>query len=66
MTETTHNCIYCKRGSNQVPILTMLFRGEQSYICVQHLPTLIHEPEKLVARLPGADELKPAWFQDHE
>ena len=66
MAETSPNCIYCERGNNQVPILTLLYKGEQVYICVQHLPILIHEPEKLVAHLPGSDELKTVWFQDQE
>jgi len=62
MTEVSiqNECILCDRGSDVTPLLTFEFRGRSFRICPQHLPVLIHEPAKLAAKLPGADELPPA------
>lgn len=62
MTGTT--CIFCNRGSDQTPILTLEYQGGTFRICAQHLPVLIHNPQELIGMLPGAERLEPSTHQD--
>lgn len=66
MSETTHAdaCLMCHRDANQTPLITLEYRGATLRICPQHLPVLIHDPAKLIGRLPGAEHLKPAEHHD--
>jgi hypothetical protein len=57
-------CIACGRGSDDAPLITLEFRGATHWICPQHLPILIHDPARLVGKLPGADQLSPADHRD--
>lgn len=54
------NCINCGSSEMEVPLLPTHYAGEQYLICSRCLPTLIHEPEKLVGTLQGADKIPPA------
>ncbi len=58
-------CLNCDRNESDVPLLQLRFKGEEILICSQCLPVLIHEPQKLVGRMKGAEdiELRP---HDHE
>ena len=56
-------CVYCDRTSDQVPLLQLQFHSVDAWICSQHLPILIHKPEKLAGKLPGAESLEGS---DHE
>lgn len=58
--ENTPSCLVCKETSQTVPLLTFEFRGAELKICPQHLPLLIHNPEKLIDILPGAENLEGA------
>lgn len=57
-------CIACGRGSHEVPLLTLEYRGRSFTICPQHLPVLIHDPGQLVGQLEGAENLRPADHHD--
>ena len=57
-------CLFCQRGSDAVPLLTLAYRGANIRICAQHLPVLIHDPGQLVGVLAGAEELEPSQHQD--
>jgi len=63
MTETA-SCLACGRGPDAVPLIALSYRGEAHWICPQHLPVLIHDPGRLVGRLPGAEHLRPADHHD--
>jgi hypothetical protein len=54
---TKEICIACERSSDEVPLLAVRHRGEDLWICSQHLPILIHKPEQLAQKLPGAQNL---------
>jgi hypothetical protein len=41
-------------------LVVLEFRGAPLRICPQHLPMLIHDPAKLIGKLPGAEGLSPA------
>ncbi len=53
-------CIYCDQGEQEAPLLQFTFRGWHYWICPQHLPILIHNPEQLVHKLPILQNLRPA------
>lgn len=63
MTSTTA-CLACGRGSEQVPLVSLAYRGGTYWICPQHLPVLIHDPARLIGQLPGAAQLRPADHHD--
>ncbi len=58
-------CLNCDRSESHVPLLQLRFKGEEILICSQCLPVLIHEPEKLVGRMKGAEDIEPLPH-DHE
>lgn len=58
MSEKT--CLNCGQNSNQIPLLELEFRGETYQICPQCLPVIIHNPQKLTGKLPGAENFTPA------
>jgi len=53
-------CFFCSRQSGQVPLLNFEYQGKSWQVCAQHLPILIHEPQKLVGKLPGSENLSAA------
>jgi len=53
-------CIACERTDDSIPLLSFDFKGKQYWICPQHVPILIHKPEQLTGKLPGAEDLDPA------
>jgi hypothetical protein len=52
-------CAYCDRTSQEIPLLQLRYKDKESWICPQHLPVLIHKPQNLVGKLPGAEKLSP-------
>ncbi|UCH83745.1 MAG: hypothetical protein JSW50_15060 [Candidatus Latescibacterota bacterium] len=61
MTENAEKtCLYCGRGDTDTPLVVLEYRGTSLRICPQHLPLLIHDPAKLIGKLPGAEGLSPA------
>ncbi|UCG53051.1 MAG: hypothetical protein JSW58_05720 [Candidatus Latescibacterota bacterium] len=53
-------CLSCEKNSHQTPLVRLDYRDTTIWICPQHLPILIHDPAKLVGKLPGAENLSPA------
>ncbi len=58
MNEST--CLNCNRTDEQVPLLTLTFKGEAKHICAQCLPILIHKIHLLVDKLPGVEVPPPS------
>jgi hypothetical protein len=54
MNNRKEKCLHCGRDADQIPLLAMRFGDQDLWICPQHLPILIHQPEKLADKLPGA------------
>jgi hypothetical protein len=52
-------CVNCGRTVEQVPLIPLMHRNGQTYICPQCLPVLIHKPQQLVGKLSGAEMLEP-------
>ncbi len=57
MEENSITCLYCERDQNTVPLILIKYQNEDWWICPPHLPLLIHQPHKLVGKLPGAEKL---------
>jgi hypothetical protein len=59
----TPACLYCDRTSDEVLLVALRYQEQDLWICAQHLPILIHKPEQLVGKLPGAENMPHA--DDH-
>ena len=57
MSEDIPKCLYCERDSEQVPLLALIHKGSNLWICPEHMPVLIHNPSALAGKLPGAENL---------
>lgn len=56
MNEQNKNiCVNCKRTDEQTPLLKLTFKGEDTSICAQCLPILIHKTRQLADQFPGMD-----------
>ena len=66
MTNQLEHCIYCERNALEVPLLSLIHRGENFWICPQHLPILIHKPAQLAQKLPGAINLEGPAEHHHD
>jgi hypothetical protein len=64
MPEQKVACVACGRGPDVTPLLNLDYRGGKFHICAQHLPVLIHDPQQLTGRLPGAENLQPSDHHD--
>ena len=51
-------CLVCKASSTETPVTKFYYQESEFYICPQHIPVLIHNPQELVGLLPDADKLK--------
>ena len=64
MSGDSPSCLACGCGADQIPLVPLEYRGARYWICPQHLPVLIHDPARLVGKLPGAEHLRPADHHD--
>jgi hypothetical protein len=53
------SCVNCARTVEEVPLLMLVHRTGNAYICPQCLPILIHQPQNLASKLPGTEALQP-------
>ena len=58
MTNSEPACLHCGATHQQVPLVRLLAQGKDYFICAQDLPVLIHQPQKLIGKLPGAESLR--------
>lgn len=59
MSEMVHTCLYCGVDSDHAPLVSLFYHGQTIYICTQHFPILIHNPQQLAGILPGAENIQP-------
>lgn len=59
------HCLNCNRTETEIPLVSLRYGGNQAWICSQCLPTLIHQPERLIGKLAGAENFPPALAHDH-
>ena len=60
----TDSCIYCQADEQKTPLVSFSFQDNEYKICPQHLPFMIHNPDKLVGTLPGAEAWVAAMSDD--
>ncbi len=59
MSDPKPKCLYCEQTHDEIPLLALNYQNQQYWICPSHLPVLIHQPDQLIGKLPGADKLTP-------
>jgi hypothetical protein len=57
-------CLHCGRSDSQVPLVEVKYKNNQYWICTEHFPILIHNPQELSGKLPDAETLQPADHHD--
>jgi len=45
-----NKCISCEREENTVPLVSITYAQNPTWICTQCLPTLIHDPTRLQSK----------------
>lgn len=58
MNDQEPRCLVCRQSDQERPLFRLEYQGRSYWICPQDFPTLIHEPQKLVGLLPGAEKLQ--------
>lgn len=53
-------CLNCGRTANEIPLLTLDYKDGVYHLCPQCLPVMIHKPQNLAGKLPGAEDFSPA------
>ncbi|UCE93554.1 MAG: hypothetical protein JSV73_12260 [Flavobacteriaceae bacterium] len=56
--ENHKNCLVCNKGPEEIPVTQFYYKESSFFICCQHIPVLIHDPQKLVGFLPDADKIQ--------
>jgi hypothetical protein len=51
-------CIVCGKTKEEIPVTEFVYKDQTFWICPQHIPVLIHDPQKLVGLLPDADKFE--------
>ncbi|REE83263.1 hypothetical protein BX611_0550 [Lutibacter oceani] len=51
-------CLVCKKAATEIPVTKFYYQESEFYICPQHMPTIIHNPQELIGLLDGADSFK--------
>ena len=59
MTEPKPACLVCAQTSDQIPLIAVSYQDHTYWICPSHFPIMIHQPNLLVGKLPGAENLQP-------
>ena len=59
MPDNKPTCVVCARTNEEVPLLALDYKDQKFWICPQDFPTLIHQPQLLVGKLPGVEKLSP-------
>lgn len=47
-------CLYCGVSDQQVPLVVITYKGQQLYICTEHLPVAIHHRDQMMGQLEQA------------
>lgn len=55
---TQKQCLVCQASSDAMPVTKFYYQEQEFYICSQHMPVIIHNPEDLIGLLPDAEHLK--------
>lgn len=56
--KSTPRCLACQTNADEIPLISLTYRGHALWICPQHMPVLIHDPVQLLDHLPHARKRK--------
>jgi hypothetical protein len=59
-TDNEKHCLNCSITENEIPLVNLVYSGKNIFICSRCLPLLIHQPERLIGKLEGAEKIFPA------
>ncbi len=51
-------CLVCQKSQDEAPVTEFYYKNSSFFICAQHMPVLIHDPQKLIGLLPDADKMQ--------
>ena len=51
-------CIVCGKSHTEIPVTRFEYKSAEFFICPQHIPVLIHDPQRLVGLLPDAENFE--------
>jgi len=54
----TKTCIVCKKSAMETPVTKFYHKNSSFFICSQHIPVLIHNPQELAGLIDDADSLQ--------
>lgn len=54
------DCLVCGRNQQEIPVTEWYYQESSFFICAQHIPVLIHDPQKLIGLLPNAEKMEGA------
>jgi len=57
-------CLSCGRTEQEIPLVPLKYQGKDWHLCPQCFPIMIHQPQKLVGKLPGAEKLQPVQHDE--
>lgn len=55
---TVKECLVCKKTSTEIPVTKFYYQESEFYICPQHMPVIIHNPQELIGLLAGAADFE--------
>ena len=53
-------CLVCQNDESEIPMTRFYYKKSHFFICAQHIPILIHDPQKLTGLIPGGENLEGA------
>lgn len=54
-----NKCISCERDDNSIPLVSISYASNPTWICTQCLPTLIHNPAQLTEKFENMNVENP-------
>jgi hypothetical protein len=51
-------CLVCQKNQDEAPVTEFHYKNSSFFICAQHMPVLIHNPQQLIGLLPDADKMQ--------
>lgn len=52
-----NECVLCGKSDKELPLIKLSYSGGNYFICPEHMPMLIHKPDALIGKLPGAENM---------
>lgn len=52
-----NTCVLCQKADSELPLIQLSYNGKAYYVCPEHMPTLIHQPDALIGKMPGAENM---------